>query len=30
MSFIKQQYNYSQTFDYKQITEKTAQSVLIL
>ena len=22
MSFIKQQYNYSQTFNYKQITEK--------
>ena len=25
MSFIKQQYDYSQTFNYKQITEKTAQ-----
>ena len=30
MIFIKHQYNYSQTFDYKQITEKTAQNVLIL
>ena len=29
MSFIKQQYDYSQTFNYKQITEKTAQSALI-
>ena len=24
MNFIKQQYDYSQTFNYKQITEKTA------
>ena len=30
MSFIKQQYDYSQTFNYKQITEKAAQSALIL
>ena len=30
MSFIKQQYDYSQTFNYKQIAEKTAQSALIL
>ena len=30
MSFIKQQYDYSQTFIYKQITEKIAQSALIL
>ena len=30
MSFIKQLYDYSQTFNYKQITEKTAQSALIL
>ena len=25
MIFIKQQYDYSQTFSYKQITEKTAK-----
>ena len=30
MSFIKQQYDYSHTFIHKQITEKTAQSALIL
>ena len=30
MSYIKQQYDYSQIFNYKQITEKTAQSVSIL
>ena len=30
MSYIKQQYDYSQTFNYKQITEKTAQSTPIL
>ena len=30
MSFIKQQYDYSQAFNYKQIIEKTAQSALIL
>ena len=29
MSLIKQQYDYSQTFNYKQITKKTAQSALI-
>ena len=29
-SIKKQQYDYSQTFNYKQITEKTAQSALIL
>ena len=28
--YIKQQYDYSQTFDYKQLTIKTAQSTPIL
>ena len=28
MSFIKQQYDCSQTFNYKEITEKAAQSAL--
>ena len=30
MSFTKRQYDYSQTFNYKQITEKTAQNTPIL